>query len=319
MKKAVDEMKTGINPNELKKYETLFDKLDEMYQRNEMLLKTEDQLHKVFSYMKYRTKYIYSDCRNRMKALNDQITTIVEKITFCENQLGPIDEETDVYLNKYAQPNPMFPQSVFQSMSSHSGSSSDSKDEMKTVSQSKINKNTPSSCESNSNDDDEYTDDSEVEEENSVDTGYQDQDDSYECCSDAEDEEENSPVMSPIEQSSIGIMQMMNSYCSALMQQVIPRGSLKSQKFKTQPCTYFMKYGYCRKENNCSFSHDANFIKAYYQNLNNTKLKPIEALFRTKPCRYFFENGVCTKGAHCNFSHDPSLIDEYHKLFPKKK
>ena len=310
MKMAVNEMKTGTNPGHLQYYETLFDKLDELQRRNLQLYETETELHKVFNFLKYRTKYIYSDCKNRIKALNDQISTIIEKIKFIDQIYGYEQDEVDEIFDKYLSESEIqssLTQYIFRSHS-NSDSSSESKQEMKTNMNITINSRQSPITNELGNDNDNSEDEDEDDDYKSY---SEDEDEEYDS---EEDEEENDQIPNPdysSPPSDQDILQMMNNYCSVLMQQVIPPKSSKHHKFKTQPCTYFMKYGYCRKEDKCCFSHDANFIKAYYQDSNNIPLKPIEVLFRTKPCRYFFENGFCTKGEHCNFSHDESLRSEY--------
>ena len=316
MKKAVDELKQGINPLELKTYETLFDKLDEIYRRNEMIMNTENELNRIYSFLKYRTKYIYSDCEKRMNSLNIQIATMVEKITVSENQLHPFDDNRNDYLNKYRnEPESIFLQKNLNVVSSQSNDSFNIKEE-NVNSNNFINMNSNNSSPlslfstNNNNINNNYHN---YEDEFDYQTNFEVQRDDYTIEENEIINDQSIQTISPVQQS-VGIIQMMSQCCSALIQQVIPMGSTKKEKFKTQPCTYFMKYGYCRKEDNCKYSHDTNFIKAYYQ--NNIKPQSFETMYRRKPCKYFFENGYCSKGKHCNFSHDVS--NQSQNMYQKK-
>ncbi|ELP87383.1 hypothetical protein EIN_096400 [Entamoeba invadens IP1] len=86
----------------------------------------------------------------------------------------------------------------------------------------------------------------------------------------------------------------------------------KQVKYGTKPCIFFMQNGYCKKGDNCTFSHDVS--TTHSTNTSPQKqFVSVDKLYRTKPCKYFFETGTCRKGEHCNFSHDLSLRDEYLK------
>ncbi|KAL7712001.1 C3H1-type domain-containing protein [Entamoeba marina] len=98
----------------------------------------------------------------------------------------------------------------------------------------------------------------------------------------------------------------VNSYKPKSMQtNSLNEGSFvhKNNKIGTKPCIFYMQNGYCKKGNDCTFSHDISL-----KPLTPTKqFISVDKLYRTKPCRYFFEYGCCRKGDHCNYSHDRSV------------
>ncbi|EMD43930.1 zinc finger c-x8-c-x5-c-x3-h type domain containing protein [Entamoeba histolytica HM-1:IMSS-B] len=74
-------------------------------------------------------------------------------------------------------------------------------------------------------------------------------------------------------------------------------------KWRTQPCLFFQRYGFCRKGDECNFSHEIP--------ISGKQFVSVDKLFRTKPCKYFFTTGTCRKGENCNYSHDTSKFKDY--------
>ncbi|KAL7722158.1 C3H1-type domain-containing protein [Entamoeba marina] len=72
-----------------------------------------------------------------------------------------------------------------------------------------------------------------------------------------------------------------------------------NNKWRTQPCLFYQKYGYCRKGDACNYSHDIP--------VTGKQFISVDKLYRTKPCKYFFKTGTCRKGDNCNYSHDLSV------------
>ena len=73
----------------------------------------------------------------------------------------------------------------------------------------------------------------------------------------------------------------------------------RMNKWRTQPCLFYQKYGYCRKGDECNYSHNVP--------VTGKQFVSVDKLYRTKPCKYFFTEGYCRKGDNCNYSHDASV------------
>ena len=173
-----------------------------------------------------------------------------------------------------------------------------------------------------SNDNDEYTSNSEddngseCDADDCQDDDFEDIEDDYE--DDIEDHDQqyyglpfnNSPnVMMRMNQ-----MNMVNMFNSFNMYQNINQPQNKrmlmnpmnpmqpnvdntpTDKWRTKPCLFYQEYGFCRKGDNCNYSHDIPITKKQFV--------AIDKLYRTKPCKYFFLTGKCRKGDNCNYSHD---------------
>ncbi|ELP93875.1 hypothetical protein EIN_177620 [Entamoeba invadens IP1] len=97
------------------------------------------------------------------------------------------------------------------------------------------------------------------------------------------------------------------------LQNINKESPQKQTKYCTKPCVFFMQNGYCKKGENCTFSHDISAFMESHSSPPQKQFVSVDKLYRTKPCKYFFETGTCRKGKHCNFSHDLSLRDEYLK------
>ncbi|ELP85173.1 hypothetical protein EIN_082550 [Entamoeba invadens IP1] len=78
----------------------------------------------------------------------------------------------------------------------------------------------------------------------------------------------------------------------------IPLQEPYQNKWRTQPCLFYQRYGFCRKGDECNFQHIPSTGKQFIS---------VDQLYRTKPCKYFFTTGTCRKGDNCNYSHDVSV------------